>query len=68
MKRLSIAAALLLAIGLTAYADTSVYISRPQKSDAGLQAVTEMCDQQVGVVRNGAIPSLAYKRCIEHFG
>jgi hypothetical protein len=68
MKRLVAAAALLLASNLTAFADASVYVSRPDKNDADLQTATRTCDQQIGSVRDGTIPSVAYNKCMRRFG
>jgi hypothetical protein len=41
MKRLITAVALLLASNLTAFADALVYVARPDKSNAELQAATQ---------------------------
>jgi len=68
MKRLVTAAALLLAGSVTAFADAQVYVARPDKSDAELQAATRTCDQQIGSVRDGTIPSAAYNKCMRRFG
>ena len=49
-----------------ARADTSTYVwqRKGEWNDAMLQAATQVCDQQVGVVMNGAVTSAAYKRCM----
>ena len=68
MKRVIAAATLLLAGSVAAFADVSVYVSRPDKSDADPQGATQVCDQQIGAVRDGAIPSVAYNKCMRRFG
>jgi hypothetical protein len=68
MKRFATAAILLLGAGYSAHADTSVYTSRPPRSDAELQAAGQVCDQQLGPVKNGTVTSPQYKRCMASFG
>ena len=64
MKRLVLIAVLLLSAGVSAQADTSVYISKTPRSDADLQAAGSYCDQRLGPVMNGAITSARYKQCM----
>ena len=68
MKRVVTAAVLLLGTVFSAHADTSVYTSRPPRSDAELQVAGQACDQQLGPVRNGAATSPQYRRCMAGFG
>ena len=66
MKRTILAAALALGTIAGAHADTSTYVWQRKGpwNDAMLQSATQVCDQQVGVVQNGAVTSAAYKRCM----
>jgi hypothetical protein len=65
MKRSIIAAILLLNGALGAHADTSTYysIGGPRTDDA-LQLAGHYCDQRLGPVKNGAVTSAAYKKCM----
>jgi hypothetical protein len=50
----------------TAYADNStyVYLGKGQWTDAELQAAARHCDQLYGEVKNGAVTSPQYKKCM----
>jgi hypothetical protein len=66
MKRIILAGSLALSAVAGARADTSTYYwqGKGRWSDAQLQAAAQVCDQQYGVVQNGAVTSAAYKRCM----
>ena len=70
MKRIILAGALALSAIAGARADTSTYLwlGKGQRDDARLQAAAQVCDQQYGVVENGAITSAPYKRCMLRLG
>jgi hypothetical protein len=68
MKRFLAAAVLLLGTAFSAHADTSIYSSRPPRSEAKLQAAGQACDQQWGPEKNGTATSPQYKRCMASFG
>jgi hypothetical protein len=66
MMRIILAISLALGAVVSARADTSTYYwqGKGQWSDAQLQAAAQVCDQRYGVVKNGAITSANYKRCM----
>jgi hypothetical protein len=66
MKRTILAIALALNSAVGAHADTSTYVwqGKGPWTDAQLQSAAQVCDQQYGVVENGAITSANYKRCM----
>jgi hypothetical protein len=66
MKRLSLAALLLLGGALNAYADNDVYNSttKHRRSDDVLQADTSTCSQELGAPQSGTPTSRAYKSCM----
>jgi hypothetical protein len=68
MKRITLVTALLLGGAVIAQADTSVYISKPPRGDADLQAATQYCDLRVGPVKNGANTTAKYKSCLQSRG
>jgi hypothetical protein len=70
MKRIILAVAFALSTVAGAHADTSTYIwlGKGPLNDAQLQAAAQVCDQQYGVVQNGAITSANYKRCMQKQG
>jgi hypothetical protein len=70
MKRIILAVAFALSTVAGAHADTSTYIwqGKGRLNDAQLQAAAQVCDQQYGVVQNGAITSANYKRCMQEQG
>jgi hypothetical protein len=70
MKRIILAVALALSTVAGAHADTSTYtwLGKGPLNDAQLQAAAQVCDQQYGVVQNGAITSANYKRCMQKQG
>jgi hypothetical protein len=66
MKRLSLAALLLLGGALNAYADNDVYnnITKHRRGDDVLQADTSTCSQELGAPQSGTPTSKAYKSCM----
>jgi hypothetical protein len=66
MKRIILAVALAMSGVAGAHADTSTYVWQRKDpwNDTQLQAAAQVCDQQYGVVQNGAITSAPYKRCM----
>src|ERR1700722_16406091 len=66
VKRIILAVALAVSTVAGAHADTSTYVWQRKGpwNDAMLQAAAQLCDQQYGVVQNGAITSAPYKRCM----
>lgn len=70
MKRLGLAAALLLAGALSAHADTDIYYDATghNRSDDLLHVDTAYCDARYGAPKNGHITSRAYKSCMAKRG
>ncbi len=66
MKRLSLAALLLLGGALSAHADNDVYnnTTRHRRGDDVLQADTNYCSQLLGAPQSGTPTSKAYKSCM----
>jgi hypothetical protein len=68
MKRVVLIAAALLGYAVAAHADNAVYTSKQSRSDAELQAAGQYCDQRLGPVKNGAVTSPQYKKCMLNRG
>jgi hypothetical protein len=64
MKRIVLVALVLLGGAMTAQADNSFYTSKTPRSDTELQAAGQYCDQLLGTVKNGAVTSARYKKCM----
>jgi hypothetical protein len=66
MKRIILAVTLASSVASGARADTSTYVWQRKSpwNDAMLQAAAQICDQQYGVVENGAVTSAQYRRCM----
>jgi len=70
MKRMILAAALILAGALSAHADTDIYYDTTgrHRGDDLLHVDTAYCDARYGAPKNGRVTSLAYKRCMASRG
>src|SRR5262245_36153252 len=70
MTRTILVAMLVLAGGVAANADTTVYRNtlRHPRSDDALRIDGQFCDQRVGHDRNGVPTSAAYKSCMASRG
>ena len=65
MKRLVVAAILLMSPVVGAQADSEYANTRKQwRGDDALQADAQYCDQRFGVVLDGAVTPAAYKKCM----
>jgi hypothetical protein len=65
MKRLVVAAILLMSAVVGAQADSEYANTRKQwRGDNALQADAQYCDQRFGVVLDGAVTPAAYKKCM----
>jgi hypothetical protein len=65
MKRLVVAAILLMSAVVGAQADSEYANTRKQwRGDDALQADAQYCDQRFGVVLDGAVTPAAYKKCM----
>jgi hypothetical protein len=65
MKRLVVAAILLMSAVVAAQADSEYANTQKQwRGDDALQADAQYCDQRFGVVLDGAVTPAAYKKCM----
>jgi hypothetical protein len=65
MKRLVVAAILLMSAVVAAQADSEYANTRKQwRGDDTLQADAQYCNQRFGVVLDGAVTPAAYKKCM----
>jgi len=66
MKRLALAAALLLAGALNAQADINIWanVAKQPRGDAELQVDASYCEQRVGKDLNGRPTTRQFKRCM----
>jgi|ERR1700688_1640955 hypothetical protein len=67
-KRISFAAAILLASAFGAQAQNSYYDNISRKPHPSLQVAARYCDRDIGVVQNGEETTAAYKQCMMRFG
>ncbi len=70
MKRIFLAAALLLGSTLCTYADTDVYtdLTKQHRGDDQLHGDTYACGQKFGDPQNGTRTSRQFKQCMLQFG